>query len=79
MGKNVIIFEIDDREEDILFFRKDPTQILDDTTLTVEAQYSINFSISNKKNCVNQHYNRRKSFYLLMLQKSINSKQKILK
>ena len=34
-----------------------PTQGLDDTTLTAEAQYSINFSRSNRKFCLSRQYN----------------------
>ena len=52
IGKNVIIFavdmsssvHIDNKIKDILILGKDPTQGLDDTVLTAEAQYSINFS-----------------------------------
>ena len=40
-----------------LIFGKGPTQVLDDTTLTVEAQYSINFSKSNERFCLTLHYN----------------------
>ena len=52
MGKNAIIFgadmrlsvHIDNKGKDILIFCTGPTQGLDDTTLSVEAQYSVNFS-----------------------------------
>ena len=60
-------------------FGKGPTQELDDTTITAEAQYSINFSRSNRKFYLSLHYNGSNSFYLLMLQKHISSEQKILK
>ena len=40
---------IDDKEKYTLILGKGPTQRPDDTTLTAEAQYSINFSRSNKK------------------------------
>ena len=57
MGKNVIPFGvdisscvyIDNKNKDILILGKGPTQGLDDATLTAEAQYSINFSRSNRK------------------------------
>ena len=39
-----------------------PTQGLDDTMLAAEAQYSINFSISNIKFCSSLHYNESNSF-----------------
>ena len=86
-GKNVIIFGVDmsssmhtdNKNKDILILCNGPTQGLDDTTLAAEAEYSINFSRSNRKFCLSLHYNGSNSFYLLMLQKYINLKQKILK
>ena len=33
------------------------TQGLDDTILTAEKKYSINFTENNKKFCLNLHYN----------------------
>ena len=53
---------IDDKKRDILILGKDPTQGVDDTTLTAEAQYSVNFSRSNRKNCLSMHYNGNNSF-----------------
>ena len=52
MGKNVITLgvdmsssvHIDKKKEGISILGKGPIQGLDDTTLTAEAQYSINFS-----------------------------------
>ena len=52
MGKNVIIFganisssvHIDNKNKDILILGERTTQGLDDTTLTAEAMYSINFT-----------------------------------
>ena len=69
---------VDDKKKDILILVIGPTQGLDNTTLTAEAKYSITFSRSNKKFCLSLHYNDSNSFYLLILQKRINSKQKIL-
>ena len=46
---------IDNKKKDILILGIGPTQKLDDTTLTAEAQYSINFSM------------QATVFYLLML------------
>ena len=37
------------RKRDILILGKDPTQGLDGTMLAVEAQYSVNYSRSNRK------------------------------
>ena len=84
MCKNVIIFGvdvnssvyIDKKKKDILIPGKFLTQGSDDTTLTAEAQYSINFSRSNRKFCLSLHYNGSNS--LLMLWKYISSKEKIL-
>ena len=53
---------IDDKKRDILILGKDPTQGIDDTTLTAEAQYSVNFSRSNRKFCLSMHYNGSNSF-----------------
>ena len=57
MGKNVIIFapdrsssvHIDIKNKDILILGEETTQWLDDTTLTVEAKYSINFTQPHKQ------------------------------
>ena len=87
MGENVITFEvdmissvhIDINKKYILILGKDSTQVLDYTTLTAESQYSISFSRSNITFCLSFHYNGRNSFFLLILQNYITSKQKILK
>ena len=55
--KNVVIFRvdmsssvhIDNKNKGILILGKGPTQGLDDTTLTAETKYSINFSRSQRK------------------------------
>ena len=39
---------VDNKSKDILILVKGPTQRLDDTTLTGEAKYSINFTQSGK-------------------------------
>ena len=52
MGSSV---HIDNKKKDIFILGND-------TTLTVEAQYSINFSRSNRKFCLIQHYNGSNSF-----------------
>ena len=70
MGKNLIIFEVDmssslhigNRKIDILIPGMGPTQKLDDTSLTAEAQYSINFSRSIRTFCLSLHYNGSSSF-----------------
>ena len=57
LGKNVIIFgadtsssvHIDNKNKDILILGEEPTQGLDDTTLTAEAKHPISFSKSGKR------------------------------
>ena len=46
--------DIDDKKR----YSKSPAQGLDDTTLTGEIKYSINFTKPGKKFCSSQHYNR---------------------
>ena len=40
---------VDDKGKDILILGEGPTQELDDTTLTAEAKYLINFTQSGKR------------------------------
>ena len=57
MGKNIIIFgaemsssvHVDNKGKDTLIRGKEPTQGLDDTTLTAEAKYHIDFTQSGKR------------------------------
>ena len=65
MRKNVIIFgadmsstvHIDNKNKDILILGEIPAQGLDDTTLTAEAKYPINFTQPRKRFVLNVHYN----------------------
>ena len=41
---------------------KGPVNGLDDTTLTAEREYSINFTEQQKKNCLRLHYNEVHSY-----------------
>ena len=43
------LVQIDNKKKDILILGICPTQLLDYTTLSAEAQYSISFSRSNRK------------------------------
>ena len=43
---------VDHKGKDILILGEEPTQRLDDITLTAEARYSINFAQSEKKICI---------------------------
>ena len=84
MGKNDIIFgadmsssvHIDNKGKDILILGFGPTQGLDDTTLTAEAQYSINFSRSNRQFCLSLHYNGNNSFLFVNVTKIYQFKAK---
>ena len=66
------------RTKNIFIIGEGITQRLDDTELTTEKMYSIKFTVSRKKFCLRLHYNGANS-YLLMEQKLLNLKQKILK
>ena len=69
-GNYVIIFgagmgssvHIDNKGKDMLILSERPTQGLDDTTLTAEAKYPINFTQSGKRFVLSLHYNRSNSF-----------------
>ena len=54
---------VDNKKKDILVLGEGPTQGLDDTTLTAEAKYRINFTQSGKKISLNLHYNRNNSSF----------------
>ena len=64
-GKNGLIFgadmssavHIDNKKRYILILVKCPTNSLDDTTLTAEKEYSINFTEQQKKFCLSLYYN----------------------
>ena len=65
MEKNIIIFgadmsssvHIDNKNKDIVTLGETTTQGLDDTTLTAEAKYPINFTQLGKKFVLSLHYN----------------------
>ena len=65
---------IDNKKKDILVLGRGPTQGLE-STLTAEKMYSINFTVTNKKVCTIME---EIVIYLLMVQKFVNLKQKIL-
>ena len=86
-GKNVIIFgvdmssfvHVDNNKKFILIFGEGPTQRLDDTAVTAEKKYSINFTVNRIKFCLSLHYNCAKSYVFVNGTEIIDSKQKILK
>ena len=65
MGRNIIIFGVDmsssvhvgNKGKDILILGEGPIQGLDDTTLTAEATYPINFAQSNRRFVLSLRYN----------------------
>ena len=60
---------IDSKGKDILILGEGPTQGLDDTTLTAEAIYPINFTQPYKRFVLDLHsIMEAKASYLLMLQ-----------
>ena len=70
MGINVIIFgvdmssslHVDNMGKYILILGEGPRQGLDDTTLTAEAKYPINFTQSGKRFVLSLHYKGSNSF-----------------
>ena len=52
-------------KKDILVLGEGPEQGLDDTTITAEAKYPINFKESGKIFVLNLHYNERNNFLLV--------------
>ena len=67
---------IDNKKKDILIFGFGPTQGLDDTQATTEAQYSINFSGTNIKFWLNLHDNKNNSFLFVNATKIYQFKAK---
>ena len=67
---------IDNKKNDILILGVGPTKGLDDTTLTTEAQYSINFSSSYRKFCLSLHFNGSNSFLFVNATKICQFKAK---
>ena len=52
----------DNKKNDFLIHGKNSTQSLDDTLLTADAQYYINFSEQLNKFCLSLHYNDSNNF-----------------
>ena len=66
----------DNKKKDIVILGTGPTQGLDDTTLSAEPQYSINFSRSNRKFCLSLQYNGSNSFLFVNANKNISIQNK---
>ena len=56
---------VDNKGKDILILGEGPIQGLDDSTLTEEAKYSINFTQSRKRFVLSLHYNWSNSFLVV--------------
>ena len=67
---------ISNKKKYILILVYGSTHVLDDSTLTAEAQYSISFSRSNRTFCLSLHYNGRSSFLFANATKIYQSKTK---
>ena len=86
VGKIVMMFSadmsswvhIDNNKKDILILGKRPTDALDDTTLTAEKEYSINFTEQQKKFTIKVTISQIVT-YLLTVVKQITSNQMILR
>ena len=84
MGRNVIIFgpdmsssvHIDNKNKDILIPRDGPTPELDDTILTTEAKYPINFTQLGKWFILSLYYNGSNSFLFVNATKTYQLKAK---
>ena len=57
--------QIDNKHKDILILGEIPTHRLDDTTLTTEAKYPINFLQSNNLFFLSLYYNGSNTFLFL--------------
>ena len=67
---------VDNKGKDILILGEGPTQGLDDTTLTAEAKYPINFTQSGKRFVLSLHYNGSNSFLFVNTTKIYQFKAK---
>ena len=69
-GQTLIFFGADmsssvhanNKTKNILILGESITQGLDDTTLTAERKYSINFTVNRRKFCLSLHYNVTNSY-----------------
>ena len=84
MKKNVIIFgadmsssvHVDNKGKHMLILVEGATQGLDDTTLTAEAKYPINFTQSGKRFALSLQYNGSNSFLFVKSEKVYQFKAK---
>ena len=64
------------KNKDILILGKGQTKGLDNISLTAEAEYSINFSRSEREFCLSLHYNGSNSFLFVDATKTHQFKAK---
>ena len=69
---------IDNKNKNILILGEEPTQVLDDTTLTAELKCPINFTQPRKRFVLNLHYNVSNSFLFVNATKNISIQSKRL-
>ena len=67
---------VDNKEIDILILGEGPTQEVDDTTLTAERKYSINFTQSGERFVLTVHYIGSNNFLFVNATKVYQSKAK---
>ena len=53
---------VDNKEKDVLILGDGPTQGFDDSSLTAETKYPINFTDSNRTTVLSLHYNGNNCF-----------------
>ena len=76
MGLSVYIYN---KNKDSLILGEGPAQGLDNTTVTADSEYPINFTQSGKRFKFSLHYNESNSFLFVNATKYINFNQKTLK
>ena len=69
-------FHINNKKNYILILGEEPTQGLDDTTLTAESKYPINFTQSGKRFVLSLNYNGSNSFLFVNATKIYQFKAK---
>ena len=67
---------VDNKEKETLILGEGPTQGLDDTTLTTEVKYRINFTQSRKRFVLSLHYNGSNTFLFVNATKTYQFKAK---
>ena len=84
MRKSLFVFgtdislsvHIDNKYQDVLILGEGTTQVLDDTTLTAEAKYPINFTQPRKRFLLSLYYNGSNSFVFANARKIYQFKAK---